>query len=220
MKVCTDACLFGAWVAERLAGTGLISNSILDIGTGTGLLSLMLAQKNLAKIDAIELDEAAAQQAKENFENSPWFERMQLISGDARLLHFGKKYDLVISNPPFFDNDLKSSDPQRNMALHGDALDFDALIKIVSANLAENGRFALLLPFHRRDEFVEKISGKGFFLQEEASVKQSGRHAFFRSLLIFGNEAGIGFREEIIIREEEAYSERFTSLLKDYYLNF
>jgi len=92
MKVCTDACLFGAWLAEKVNGWQLADISILDLGAGTGLLSLMLAQQNTARIDAVELDENAAEQAAENFDTSPWRNRLQVIQGDIRTVHLGKKY--------------------------------------------------------------------------------------------------------------------------------
>ena len=99
MKVTTDACLFGAWCAEEISQT--TSTQLLDIRTGTGLLSLMIAQKNSLKIDAIEIDEEAAQQASENMVLSPWKENSNVIHEDIGAFHTGKKYDCIVSNPPF-----------------------------------------------------------------------------------------------------------------------
>jgi tRNA1Val (adenine37-N6)-methyltransferase len=217
MKVCTDACLFGAWIAGK-SGRWEIKN-VLDIGTGTGLLSLMLAQKNAARIDAIELDEPAAEQAAGNFELSPWKERLQVICGDARSVHLGRKYDLIISNPPFFDNDLKSIDAQRNMALHSQELSLPELLSVIKTHLAENGRFAVLLSWHRKDTFEKLAIAEGFYLQEEISVKQTPAHAYFRTMLLFGSaEADSTQYNSLTIREREQYTSGFIDLLKDYYL--
>ena len=213
MKVCTDACLFGAWVAQKVAG-----RQILDIGTGTGLLSLMMAQQTSAQIDAIEMDEAAAEQAADNFENSPWKERLQVITGDAKLLHLGKKYDLIISNPPFFENDLKSADVQRNLALHSKQLSLTELIKVIKSHLADNGKFALLLPYHRKNEFLQIAIEAGFSPEEIVSVKQTVKHAYFRAMLLFSAVEVTLVEQEITIREGEVYSNEFSNLLKDYYL--
>ncbi len=217
MKVCTDACLFGAWVSER--SKQLAFGSVLDIGTGTGLLSLMLAQSSsAARIDAIELDEAAALQAADNFEASDWHERLQVITADARTVHLGKQYDLIISNPPFFENDLKSGNAQRNMALHSDALSFEELLASVTNHLALDGKFAVLLPHHRRNEFVGLALRNQFFLEEEVSVQQTPVHPFFRSMLLFGRKEVLASRSVIIIRNEDAYTEAFHDLLKDFYV--
>lgn len=219
MKVCTDACLFGAWLAERIRSKKLMPRQILDIGAGTGLLSLMLAQATTASIDAVELDEQAAVQALENIESSPWHGRIQLIQGDARLVHLGKKYELIVSNPPFFDKDLKSPDQQRNLALHSSELVLSELVAIMQAHLTKNGHFAVLLPWHRRDEFVQLATGRGFFLREEMVVRQTSIHPPFRAMLLFAGDAVESIRSEIIIRENDRYSSNFTSLLADYYLH-
>lgn len=218
MKVCTDACLFGAWVAALAVNSGGQVESVLDIGTGTGLLSLMLAQKTRAHIDAIEMDEAAAEQAADNFENSPWKERLQVISGDARLVHLGRKYDLIISNPPFFENDLKSTDAQRNLALHSKELSLAELMSVIKSHLAPTGKLAVLLPYHRKDAFEQIAAKAGFFPVEEVSVKQTPKHSYFRATLLFSATAESALHKDITIHDGEEYTVPFTDLLKDYYL--
>jgi tRNA1Val (adenine37-N6)-methyltransferase len=218
MKVCTDGCLFGAWLCNRLQIKGYKPRNVLDIGTGTGLLSLILAQKVDALIDAVEIDEAAAEQAFENMDASPWRDRLRVICSDVRIVHLGKKYDLIISNPPFFENDLKSGDPKRNLALHGESLNLEELLLTIKSNLADIGKFALLLPYHRKNEFENLAAAEGFFLEEEASVKQTPTHSFFRAMLLFGTAAATAKVSTITIRQEDEYTPEFAALLKDYYL--
>ena len=218
MKVCTDACLFGAWIAEKVRNMKYDVRTVLDIGTGTGLLSLLLAQKINARIDAVEIDQAAASQAAENMEASPWKNRLQVICADAKTVHLGKHYDLIICNPPFFENDLKSDDEKRNLALHGNALNFIELLATISKHLGGEGLFALLLPYHRKDQLIALANQSGFFLWEEVSVQQTPVHAFFRSMLLFGRKEVSVLVSTIIIREEEEYTVEFTDLLREYYL--
>lgn len=217
MKVCTDACLFGAWMAAKTTRIGP-DGSILDIGTGTGLLSLMLAQQNRARIDAVELDEHAAEQAAENFEASPWQERLQVIRGDIRTVHLGKKYELIISNPPFFENDLKSADSRRNLALHSEALSLEELLTAALAHLTDHGQLAVLLPYHRKQAFEELAAENGCYLVEEVSVKQTPAHPCFRAMLLFGRVKTTPLIQTMIIREGSAYTEPFRNLLSPYYL--
>src|SRR5262245_58656662 len=123
MKVTTDGCLFGAWVAASKAGNAAAGKHVLDIGTGTGLLSLMYAQKHPhAQIDAIEIDEAAAQQAADNFAASPWQKRLQLIHSDIKDYRPSHPYDTIISNPPFYENQLSSGNAKKNMAHHSSSI--------------------------------------------------------------------------------------------------
>ena len=218
MKVCTDACLFGAWVGGKVGGWEMVVDSILDIGTGTGLLSLMLAQKSTAHIDAIELDEHAAEQAAENFETSEWKQRLQVITADTRTVHLGKKYDLIISNPPFFENDLKSGNTQRNLALHSQELSLTELLAVISKHISDTGKFALLLPYHRKPEFEKLAADTGFYLEESVSVKQTPNHNFFRLMFLFGRTKVTGMESEMYIRNEDVYGEEFMDLLRDYYL--
>lgn len=218
MKVCTDACLFGAWIAQQVGGDKMTIESILDIGAGTGLLSLMVAQQSHAIIDAIELDEAAAEQAGDNFELSPWKERLQVIQGDVRKIHFGKKYNLIISNPPFFEDDLKSADTKRNLALHSAALGWEELLTVINNYLLPDGKFAVLLPYHRKDAFIKMAAECGLFPEKEIAVQQTAVHAYFRAMLLFTGREGQVKKSSMIIREEDRYTAAFTELLKDYYL--
>lgn len=218
MKVCTDACLFGAWASRKAAQPPLTDGSVLDIGTGTGLLSLMLAQQGNHRIDAVELDEKAAEQAAENFDASPWRERLQVITGDITKLHLGKKYDCIITNPPFFENDLKSNNTQRNLALHSEALSFAELLAACAQYLLEDGKLAVLLPYHRKEVFLQQALQVGFFLEEEVAVRQTPKHAYFRAMLWLGRTAVTPLQRSITIREGEIYSAEFSDLLREYYL--
>ena len=218
MKVCTDACLFGAWVADRINRRDSTLNHILDIGTGTGLLSLMLAQKTSACIDAVELDEKAAEQAGDNFERTQWKNQLQVIQADIRTVHLGRKYEFILSNPPFFENDLKTENEERNLALHSKELSFPELLKLIKQMLAEKGKFAVLLPSHRKSEFIQLAAEQGFYPEEILLVKQTPTHDFFRAILLFSG-TGLATRyDEIVIREHDQYSNEFIQLLQEYYL--
>jgi tRNA1Val (adenine37-N6)-methyltransferase len=219
MKVCTDACLFGAWVASLIEQDESIQE-ILDIGTGTGLLSLMLAQKTGASIDAVEINEAAALQAKENFNNAPWKERLKLIPQAIENFEPGKRYDLIISNPPFFEDDLKSMDAAKNAAKHDTTLTLDELLIHIQRLLNENGKAAVLIPWHRTDQVEKSIKKNGFSIPYKMLVKQSVNHGYFRSMLFFTNHSSEVFTKEIFIHDtERRYSDAFTELLRKYYLN-
>jgi tRNA1Val (adenine37-N6)-methyltransferase len=180
---------------------------------------LMLAQKCDALIDGIEIDEPSYQQAKENIEASPWKERLQLFNSDVKQFGFTKKYDLIISNPPFYEGDLKSDAANRNVAMHDAGLKLDELITVVDANLSEEGRFAVLLPFMRAERMIELAKVANLHLQTHVQVKQSVKHGYFRSMLLFSRIKTEPTLEELAIKgENNQYTNEFISLLKDYYL--
>ena len=218
MKVCTDACLFGAWVADELTSISQAGN-YLDIGAGTGLLSLILAQKTSAFIDAVEIDKAAFEQAKENIYQSPWREKISIINTDINAFDTNKKYDCIISNPPFFEGDLKSSNSNKNAAKHDTTLTLQQLLQVVDKTLQQEGYFAILLPYHRTDFFIEAAAKSTLFLSKKVLVKQTPGHDYFRVILLFRRQQKIVSNEEIIIKDEtNNYTEAFVGLLKDYYL--
>jgi tRNA1Val (adenine37-N6)-methyltransferase len=217
MKVCTDACLFAAWVSSVIHDSDIY---ILDIGTGTGLLSLMLAQRFEGTFDAIEIDEAAFGQAKENFSSSPWSHRISAFHEGVQSFAPSKKYDLVICNPPFYENELKSPDQRRNLALHDASLTISELVPLVKRFLTGNGRFAVLLPAARAQELESLAATDEFKIAYKTLVRQTPRHDPFRVMYILqsGDAKVSSLLEEIIIKEGDKYTSRFYSLLKDYYL--
>lgn len=224
MKVCTDSCLFGALLPIIPISKARVPR-VLDIGTGTGLLSLMYAQRAAtAEIDALELDPAAFEQASENFAASPWPQRLNAIPGDFRT--YGSKatieiakYDLIFSNPPFYENDLKSVDKQRNKALHSTDLNFDELVGKSVGLLQPDGIFAVLIPFSRRSAMKE-IGGKyGLLVYQEYVVAQTEKHGYFRVIQLFSREKVDNQVEEIVIRDtKQDYSLKFRELLSPFYL--
>lgn len=218
MKVCTDACIFGAWVSNTIAGRFKAGNC-LDIGTGTGLLSLMVAQKSTLHIDAIEIEENAYMQASENFSRSPWNDRVQLFHGDINDFPVIKKYDLIISNPPFYENDLRSKNRNINIARHDENLTLNQLVAAVNLLINENGYFAVLLPYHRLDEFEALASQNQLFLNEKLLIRQTPGHDFFRGILIFSRSKSRIVKIELCIRNKEgSYTPECASILTDYYL--
>lgn len=221
MKVCTDACLFGAWVASKLNQKSI---NVLDIGAGTGLLSLMLAQaNNEAKILGLEINENAAKQAKENIDNSLFSNQIKIKNIDAKLFETQTKFDVIISNPPFYENDLASSSDAKNIAKHDDGLLLKDLFKIIKNNLATSGEAFILLPFSRKvaAELLAKQNNLGIL--SCINVFQTPKHQNpFRLLLHFKNdEINKVIEEKLLIKDSENnYTEEFIELLKPHYLNF
>jgi tRNA1Val (adenine37-N6)-methyltransferase len=216
MKVCTDSCMLGAWTALRLQDG---DNNILDVGTGTGLLALMLAQKSEATIDAIESDPDASAQAAENIISSPWANRIHEYKGDVRHYPFQSDYDFIITNPPFYESDLRSPEPTKNKAKHDLSLTLEELIKVIHSRLRANGRFSILLPYHRVDYFEKLAAVNDFFLIEKLTIKQTPKHDPFRSICLFGFQKQLKIIEEDWQIKDEAgkYSPEFIELMKDYY---
>ena len=219
LKVSTDSCLFGAWIGSKVGGEGYKAEMIFDIGAGTGLLMLMLAQKCNAFIEGIEIDKPSYEQAKENAAASPWVNRLQLYLGDVKEFVFEKKYDLIISNPPFYENDLKSDAANRNIAMHDEGLKLDELMRIAEMNLNPAGKFAVLLPYFRAEKFIETAKKNNVHLCSRMDVKQTPNHSFFRTMLILGKQKTESEIQSMTIKDEnDQYTPAFAALLKDYYL--
>ena len=219
MKVCTDACLFGAWVANKLETEKDKPSNILDIGTGTGLLSLMLAQKITATIHAVEMDENTFTQAKENFENSIFSNQITAYQKDILDFESEEKYDCIISNPPFFENQLKSDDEARNKAMHATTLSLENLLKKIKELLSNKGRAYLLLPFYCIKDFEKTVLSESLYITEIVKINHNNTKPFFRVFIEISRQQKIKIENIITIKNaENFYTEPFKNLLEDYYL--
>ena len=220
MKVCTDACIFGAFIAQHLGKKAEPILNILDIGAGTGLLSLMLAQKTPGYIEAIEIEENAYNQATQNIAQSICRSRIKILNEDALKFVSQKKYDCIISNPPFFEGDLQSVNAAKNAAKHDTTLTLENLLITIKKNIADNGCFAILLPYHRVAYFIELAQLNKYYLNEKLLIRHTIEHPFFRGILIFSNRASTIKSNELVIKNASGnYSEPFVNLLQDYYLH-
>ena len=218
MKIGTDAVLLGAWCP--------INNnpfSILDIGAGTGILSLMLAQRsNAQQIDAVEIDENAYEQCVENFEASHWGDR--LFCYHASLNDFinepEDQYDIIISNPPFYSEDYKTDNSQRDLARFQDALPFEELVKATTLLLSENGIFAVIIPFKEENRLLNLCAQAELFPIKMTRVKGSPTGPIIRSLIAFKRyELPVLSANELAIESSRhLYTEAYTKLTRDFYL--
>ncbi len=215
MKVCTDSCLFGAWIPLDSGPT-----NILDIGTGTGLLSLMLAQRSNAAIDAIELEEAAALQAKENIASSPWHDSIRVHHEDILTFTTPKLYDLIVSNPPFYEQSVLSEDSDEQSAKHATTLTLDALLNKSAQLLHPEGKLAILLPYFRMQELIDNARQHHLYPERALKVQPTPKHAFFRCMILFGRNAIEMRTEELIIKDnDQQYSAAASALLRPFYLH-
>jgi tRNA1Val (adenine37-N6)-methyltransferase len=217
MKVCTDACILGAWFAEKTPSYSLI----LDAGSGTGLLMFMLAQKSKAEIHGIEIDFDSYKQSKENIKENTLKDRLKIFPGDFREYSFPEKYDFIISNPPFYEASLQSSTDKKNIAKHSKELTLEELIKAIDSNLKPTGSFGVLLPYDRTEYFEELTLRNNFYLKEKLIVKQTPEHDYFRTIMHFSRIKNVTPDEYdlTILSEDGDYTNEFIELMKDYYLN-
>ena len=217
MKIGTDGVLLGAW-------TPLINNpyNVLDIGAGTGILSLMLAQRsNAEQIDAIEIDEDAYEQCVENFEASPWGDK--LFCFHAGLDEFvdepEDEYDLIISNPPFYTDDYKSDNTSRDLARFEDALPFEELIEAAALLLSDNGIFSVIIPFKEEERFVSMCKELDLFPLKITRVKGTPTSEIKRCLLAFCRMEQTPLIDELVIEiSRHNYTPEYIELTKEFYL--
>jgi tRNA1Val (adenine37-N6)-methyltransferase len=217
MKVTTDSCLFGAWVADCLLQKSYSGGGMLDIGTGTGLLSLMVRQAIPATIDAVDIDGDAAQQAVENVSASP-FSSIRVRHAGIETIS-GEPFDVIFSNPPFYENALASPDAGRDAAHHGSALRWRSLFPLIAKMLADDGLYFLLLPASREAEAMRLLVESGLFIHCLVRVRQTPAHPVFRLLIEGGKRPAKASEEAIIIRDGDGnYTAGFAQLLAPYYL--
>ena len=225
MKIGTDAVLLGAWCPiDNPEGSGPFS--VLDIGAGTGILSLMLAQRtNAEQIDAIEIDEDAYEQCVENFETSPWCNRLFCFHAglDEFIDEPEDEYDIIISNPPFYSEDYipKSRDENsRYLARFQNAMPFEELVEAVDLLLSENGIFAVIIPFKEEEKFIDLCTEVELFPVKVTRVKGSHTTPIVRSLLAFKRyELSVLEADELVIEiNRHEYTDDYINLTKDFYL--
>jgi tRNA1Val (adenine37-N6)-methyltransferase len=217
MKVGMDGVLLGAWANASGA------EHILDIGTGTGLIALMLAQKNAsAQIDAIEIDRDACDEAMFNVQLSDWNSRIKLFCQSFQEFATENKYDLIVSNPPFFGNGIKAPAETRAQARHSDALPLDVLVSGAANLLQENGRIALVLPAEQLQDVENLAKLNGLFLSRLCRVKPNPLKPDFRILIELCNRPTTLQEETLMIEFEKHhdYTPDYRELTKDFYLKF
>ena len=220
MKVCTDSCIFGAWVSTQIKRNNNIKN-VLDLGTGTGLLSLMIAQKNTLPITSLEIDENNLNEANYNFKNSKWSNQIQAIHADCRDYQFENLFDCIISNPPFFENDLQSPFQDKNKAKHNLNLNWQDLLKISKKNLSPKGCVYILCPQNYAAKIKAQALEIGLHAKIELTIFANPNKKAIRTIFEFGLNPQITALQSFYIHDNQRnYTQDMKSLLKDYYFSF
>lgn len=214
MKVSEIACIQGAWA--KLPAS---AKKVLDIGCGTGLLSLMIAQRyREVKIDAIEIEEMCFAQAKKNIEQSVYSNQIHAICGDVRQYHTEVPYDFIIVNPPFFEKDLKSMHSKKNIAWHDETLTLEKLFESIDRLLDPQGAFCILIPSSRQKSLMQLASERKYFAQDILRIKPTAEHEVKYEVFIFSKKEIVPNEEVMVIKRNQKHSTQFVALMQDYYL--
>ena len=214
MKVGTDGCLLGAWADIKE------SKRILDIGCGSGLISIMAAQRSAAQVTGVELDSEAAAQARENAERSPWKERIEIVNKDILEFQSSEPFDAIVSNPPFFVGSLKCPDTARSLARHDASLPCNALMQRAKELLCNGGTLSVVIPSDICELWCNEALFKGLSARRITYVRTLPHKQPKRALIEFVNGAHTQPEVKDFILEERPgeYSSEAKGLLRDFYL--
>lgn len=207
MKVGTDGVLLGAW-----APVDGVTHA-LDIGSGTGLIALMLAQRGVKHITGVEIEPAAAEEALNNVARSPWPDSISIVNADFRLFNPGRTYDLIVSNPPFFEETLNSPDPRRAAARSQSALPLDDMIEHAAHLLSPSGRMALILPYSQRERLIYTATVNHLYISREVAVAHHAGKAPKRLIALLSRTLTPALKSSLYIQSSE-----YTNLTRDFYL--
>lgn len=217
MKIGTDAILLARWVEVTA------NDDVLDIGTGCGLIPLMLAQKGIKSADAVEIDKDSWEEAAQNFSNSAWKLRLSAINADVKVYaaHCEKKYDLIVSNPPFYFGDNIPEKAKKGLARHTNTLGYNDLLASVKKLLKPDGRFALVLPALESKTFLKEAENQGFFLQKEMKIVPiEGKEPNRINMQLVVNQVDVIGTETFVLRNKDhTFTNYYKDFLKDYYLD-
>ncbi len=218
MKIGTDAVLLGAWTDVSNA------NKILDIGSGSGIIAMMLAQRTKAKIEGVEIDEKSYLQAEKNVENSNWQNRIKFFHKSFQEFYKNTKtkYDLIVSNPPYFSNSLKTPIQSRTIARHNDLLSYEEIIIGVKKILKQDGKFYLILPATESKIFIDRALIESLYCSEMLLVKDKNDKPIKRILMKFELlRHSQNKKDELIIRNNDgSFTQEYKNLTSDFYLKF
>lgn len=218
MRIGTDAVLFAQWIGVSS------SDDVLDVGTGSGIIPMILSQKGANSIDAVELDADSCEEAKLNFSISAYSEKLNVFNKDVRIFadETAGRYDLIVSNPPYYASDVKPVREKKVMARHVSTLSFKDLLLSVKKMMKADSRFALVLPFFESRLFINEAEQQGFHLQKEMRIiPVEGKDANRVNMQFVLDEVDAVEVEYFTIRNRDySYTNQYKDFLKDYYLDF
>lgn len=215
MKVGTDGVLLGAWFPMESG------KNVLDVGSGTGLVAIMAAQRGASSVTAVEIDPQAAEQAFQNSANSPWKERIFVQCADFSHFTANSFFDRIVSNPPYFRDSLRCPDSGRNAARHNDSLSYETLVRCSAALLAPEGLLCVVLPYDAVGEFTKCAAAQGLYLCLRTDVITAPGKQPKRSLLAFGKQK-TELRTDVLAMCGSDGKETldYINLVKDFYLKY